>query len=78
MGRMPTLGSGSVVPSHGDRPRIQDAGGPRVDVALEKRQVERAYELYAPVYDFIFDWIFAPGRRAAIAHLQLTPNDTVL
>ena len=33
-----------------------------MDVALEKRQVERAYELYAPVYDFIFDWIFAPGR----------------
>jgi phosphatidylethanolamine/phosphatidyl-N-methylethanolamine N-methyltransferase len=49
-----------------------------VDVALEKRQVERAYELLAPVYDFIFDWIFAPGRQAAISHLELTPNDTVL
>jgi phosphatidylethanolamine/phosphatidyl-N-methylethanolamine N-methyltransferase len=49
-----------------------------VDVALEKRQVERAYELLAPVYDFIFDWIFAPGRQAAISHLGLTPNDTVL
>jgi phosphatidylethanolamine/phosphatidyl-N-methylethanolamine N-methyltransferase len=49
-----------------------------VDVALEKRQVERAYELLAPVYDFIFDWIFAPGRAAAIAHLGLQPNERVL
>jgi phosphatidylethanolamine/phosphatidyl-N-methylethanolamine N-methyltransferase len=49
-----------------------------VDVALEKRQVERAYELYAPVYDFIFDWIFAPGRGAAIQHLGLKPNESVL
>jgi phosphatidylethanolamine/phosphatidyl-N-methylethanolamine N-methyltransferase len=45
---------------------------------LEKRQVERAYELLAPVYDFIFDWIFAPGRTAAVAQLALTPGDTVL
>ena len=49
-----------------------------MDVALEKRQVERAYELYAPVYDFIFDWIFAPGRSAAIQQLNLKPNETVL
>ena len=49
-----------------------------MDVALEKRQVQRAYELYAPVYDLIFDWIFAPGRRAAIKHLGLQPNDSVL
>jgi phosphatidylethanolamine/phosphatidyl-N-methylethanolamine N-methyltransferase len=49
-----------------------------VDVALEKRQVQRAYELYAPVYDFVFDWIFAPGRTAAIKHLGLTPTDSVL
>jgi len=49
-----------------------------VDVALEKRQVERAYELYAPVYDFIFDWIFAPGRQAAVKHLALERNDSVL
>jgi phosphatidylethanolamine/phosphatidyl-N-methylethanolamine N-methyltransferase len=45
---------------------------------LEKRQVERAYELLAPVYDFVFDWIFAPGRTAAVAQLVLTPGDTVL
>ncbi len=49
-----------------------------MDAALEKRQVERAYEFYAPVYDFIFDWIFAPGRQAAIGHLALGPGDSVL
>jgi len=49
-----------------------------VDVVLEKRQVQRAYELYAPIYDFIFDWIFAPGRAAAIARLGLQPADRVL
>ena len=49
-----------------------------MDVALEKRQVERAYELYAPVYDFIFDWIFAPGRNVAIQHLAVKPNEMVL
>ena len=49
-----------------------------MDAALEKRQVERAYELYAPVYDFIFDWIFAPGRAAAIKQLGLARNDSVL
>jgi phosphatidylethanolamine/phosphatidyl-N-methylethanolamine N-methyltransferase len=49
-----------------------------VDVALEKRQVERAYELYAPVYDFISNWIFAPGRDAAIHQLALKPGQTIL
>jgi phosphatidylethanolamine/phosphatidyl-N-methylethanolamine N-methyltransferase len=49
-----------------------------VDVVLEKRQVERAYELYAPVYDFIFDWIFAPGRAAAVQQLELQPSDVTL
>lgn len=49
-----------------------------MDVVLEKRQVQRAYEFYAPVYDFIFDWIFAPGRATAIKHLGLQRNDRVL
>ncbi|PYN41314.1 MAG: SAM-dependent methyltransferase [Candidatus Rokuibacteriota bacterium] len=49
-----------------------------MDVALEKRQVQRAYELYAPVYDFIFDWIFAPGRTAAVKLLDLERSDSVL
>jgi phosphatidylethanolamine/phosphatidyl-N-methylethanolamine N-methyltransferase len=49
-----------------------------VDVVLEKRQVQRAYEFYAPVYDLIFDWIFAPGRAAAVKHLALGPGERVL
>lgn len=49
-----------------------------MDIALKKRQVQRAYELYAPVYDFLFDWVFAPGRSSAIRHLHLQPNDSVL
>src|SRR2546428_9700624 len=57
---------------------MKNAGGARVDGALEKRQVERAYELYAPVYDFIFDWIFAPGRAAPLRQLGLQPNDLTL
>src|SRR5918994_1853091 len=59
-------------------PRIPDDEGASVDVALEKRQVQRAYEFWAPAYDFIFDWIFAPGREAAIKHLGLTRQDSVL
>jgi phosphatidylethanolamine/phosphatidyl-N-methylethanolamine N-methyltransferase len=49
-----------------------------VDVVLEKRQVQRAYEFYAPIYDFVFDWIFAPGRVAAIKHLKIQPAEVVL
>ncbi len=49
-----------------------------MDVALKKRHVERAYELYAPVYDFVFDWIFAPGRSAAIRHLAVQPGESIL
>jgi phosphatidylethanolamine/phosphatidyl-N-methylethanolamine N-methyltransferase len=51
---------------------------PCVDVVLQKKQVQRAYELYAPVYDFIFDWIFAPGRATAVKHLELRPGERVL
>lgn len=49
-----------------------------MDVVLEKRHVQRAYEFYAPVYDLLFDWIFAPGRAAAVKHLGLRPEDRVL
>ena len=49
-----------------------------MDAALEKRQVQRAYELYAPVYDFIFDWIFAPGRTAAVRQLAIQRSDSLL
>jgi phosphatidylethanolamine/phosphatidyl-N-methylethanolamine N-methyltransferase len=49
-----------------------------VDVALEKRQVKRAYKFYAPAYDFIFDWIFNPGREAAIQLLGIRRGQQVL
>ncbi len=46
--------------------------------ALEKRQVKRAYALYSPVYDFLFDWIFHPGREAAVKLLGIQPGDRIL
>ena len=49
-----------------------------MDAALEKRQVKRAYKLYAPAYDFVFDWIFHPGREAAIRLLDIKSGDNVL
>lgn len=48
-----------------------------MDVALEKRQVKRAYKIYAPAYDLVFDWIFNPGREAAIRLLDIRPNDHI-
>ena len=49
-----------------------------MDVALEKRQVKRAYKLYAPAYDLVFDWIFHPGREAAIRLCDIRPDHHVL
>lgn len=49
-----------------------------VDAALEKRQVKRAYALYSPIYDFLFDWIFHPGRVAAVKLLDIHPDERVL
>ena len=49
-----------------------------MDAALEKRQVKRAYKFYAPAYDFIFDWIFNPGREAAIQLLGIRRGQQVL
>src|SRR5262245_65606094 len=49
-----------------------------VDAALEKRQVKRAYKIYAPAYDFVFDWIFHPGREQAIRLLDLRRGEHVL
>lgn len=45
---------------------------------LEKRQVKRTYALYSPIYDFLFDWIFHPGRQAAVELLDIQPGDRVL
>jgi phosphatidylethanolamine/phosphatidyl-N-methylethanolamine N-methyltransferase len=49
-----------------------------LDAALEKRQVKRAYKLYAPAYDLVFDWIFHPGREAAIQLLDIGRGDQIL
>jgi phosphatidylethanolamine/phosphatidyl-N-methylethanolamine N-methyltransferase len=49
-----------------------------LDAALEKRQVKRAYKLYAPAYDFVFDWIFHSGREAAIRLLDVRPGEQIL
>jgi phosphatidylethanolamine/phosphatidyl-N-methylethanolamine N-methyltransferase len=48
------------------------------DAALEKRQVKRAYKLYAPAYDLVFDWIFHPGREAAIRLLDAKRGHHIL
>jgi phosphatidylethanolamine/phosphatidyl-N-methylethanolamine N-methyltransferase len=49
-----------------------------VDASLEERQVKRAYKLYAPAYDFVFDWIFAPGRAAGVRLLDIKRGDRIL
>src|SRR4026208_474735 len=49
-----------------------------LDAALEKRQVKRAYKLYAPAYDFVFDWIFHPAREPAIQLLDIQRGHNVL
>jgi phosphatidylethanolamine/phosphatidyl-N-methylethanolamine N-methyltransferase len=49
-----------------------------VDAALEKRQVKRAYKIYAPAYDFVFDWIFHPGREQAIRLLDIKGGEQIL
>jgi len=52
--------------------------GTSVDAALEKRHVERAYKIFAPAYDLVFDWIFHPGREAAIRNLDIKPGHRIL
>ena len=52
--------------------------GLQLDVALEEKQVKRAYKIYAPAYDLVFDWIFRPGRKTAVACLDVQENDRVL
>ncbi len=38
-----------------------------IAVELDKEAVEKAYDKWAPVYDFVFGPVFERGRRAAIA-----------
>ncbi|MGH7266543.1 MAG: class I SAM-dependent methyltransferase [Candidatus Rokuibacteriota bacterium] len=49
-----------------------------MNVALEERQVRRAYDFYSPVYDFLFKKIFEPGRIAAVRLLGKTPRGRIL
>src|SRR5260370_24385377 len=50
----------------------------KMSAARVNRQVKRAYKLYAPAYDFVFDWIFHPGREAAIRLLDIKRGDHIL
>jgi phosphatidylethanolamine/phosphatidyl-N-methylethanolamine N-methyltransferase len=38
---------------------------------IDKQGVERAYARWAPIYDFVFGNVFAPGRCAAIAAAEI-------
>lgn len=49
-----------------------------MDAVLEKRQVKRAYKICAPAYDFVFDWIFHPGREQAIRLLDIKGGEQIL
>lgn len=47
-------------------------------VAEDSRRVERVYSVLARVYDGFFDWALGPGRRTAVAALDLRPGARVL
>jgi phosphatidylethanolamine/phosphatidyl-N-methylethanolamine N-methyltransferase len=49
-----------------------------VDISLGERQVRRAYDLYSPVYDFVFKKIFEPGRIAAVRLVNASPPRRIL
>ena len=45
---------------------------------MDYRTIKRAYAILSPVYDFLFDKVFHPGRVAAINLLEIQPGDRVL
>ena len=45
---------------------------------LEYDQIKRAYAILSPVYDVVFEWVFHPGRVAAIKLLEIKPGERVL
>lgn len=47
-------------------------------VALDYKQITRAYAILSPMYDLLFEKIFHPGRVAAVQLLGIKPNDLVL
>ncbi|MDE2059948.1 MAG: methyltransferase domain-containing protein [candidate division NC10 bacterium] len=47
-------------------------------VVLDYKQITRAYAILSPMYDFLFERIFHPGRVAAVQLLDVKPNERVL
>ncbi len=45
---------------------------------MDYETIKRAYAVLSPVYDFLFDKIFYPGRVAAIDLLEIEPGSRVL
>jgi phosphatidylethanolamine/phosphatidyl-N-methylethanolamine N-methyltransferase len=45
---------------------------------MDYETIKRAYAILSPVYDFLFDKIFYPGRVAAIDLLEIKPGNRVL
>ena len=45
---------------------------------MDYRTIKRAYAILSPVYDFLFDKVFHPGRVAAINLLEIQTGDRVL
>ena len=45
---------------------------------MDYETIKRAYAILSPVYDFLFDKVFYPGRVAAIDLLEIQPNSRVL
>ena len=45
---------------------------------MDYETINRAYAILSPVYDFLFEKIFYPGRVAAIDLLEIQPGNRVL
>jgi phosphatidylethanolamine/phosphatidyl-N-methylethanolamine N-methyltransferase len=45
---------------------------------MDYKTIKRAYAILSPVYDFLFDKVFYPGRVAAINLLEIQAGDRVL
>jgi phosphatidylethanolamine/phosphatidyl-N-methylethanolamine N-methyltransferase len=45
---------------------------------MDYQTIKRAYAILSPVYDFLFDKVFYPGRVAAVNLLEIQPGDRLL
>jgi len=45
---------------------------------MDYETIKRAYAVLSPVYDFLFDKVFYPGRVAAVNLLEIEPGSRVL